>query len=110
MSIVKWFWVVLQWLGLWNPSTSVPAGNSHTIEQWALDNPLLQLSPADTLTQRHVCEGIQIFGGTGSGKTSASGAHIARAFLRAGFGGLVMCAKPEERRLWEQYAKETGRE
>lgn len=59
---------------------------------------------------RDAYEGTQIFGATGSGKTSGSGAAIARAFLRAQMGGLVCCAKPEERTTWEQYAKETGRE
>lgn len=75
-----------------------------------LDIQLLHLSPVDTWTIRDACEGVQIFGAIGSGKTSGSGAALAKAFLNAGFGGLVMCAKPEERQLWEHYAKETGRE
>jgi type IV secretory pathway TraG/TraD family ATPase VirD4 len=45
----------------------------------------------------------------GSGKTSGSGAAIARACLSAGFGGLVLTAKPDERGLFERYARETGR-
>jgi len=78
-------------------------------EQDALDAPLLYLSEADAWTVRDACEGTQIFGGTGSGKTSGSGAAIAKAFLRAGFGGLVLTAKTDERATWERYAKETGR-
>lgn len=74
-----------------------------------LETPLLNLSPHDLWTIRHACEGTQIFGTIGSGKTSGSGAAIARAYLKSGFGGLVLCAKPEERRLWERYASETGR-
>lgn len=77
--------------------------------QWDLNSPLLMLSPYDPWTIRDACEGVQIFGSIGSGKTSGSGAAIAQAFLRAGFGGLVMCAKPEERLLWEAYMRETGR-
>lgn len=77
---------------------------------WALDTPLLYFSPKDPFAIRHACEGVQIFGSIGSGKTSGSGAALAKAFLRAGFGGLVMCAKPEERALWEKYALETGRQ
>jgi hypothetical protein len=50
-----------------------------------------------------------IFGGTGSGKTSGSGRAFARSFLLAGFGGLVLCAKPDEPALWRDYAAETGR-
>ncbi len=74
-----------------------------------LDQPLFMLSPVDAFIVRHACNGISIMGGIGSGKTSGSGQTIAHAFLRAGFGGLVMCAKPEERGLWERYAAETGR-
>ena len=54
--------------------------------------------------------GTQIFGGTGSGKSSGSGKTIAKAFLKSGFGGLVLCAKPDERKTWEKYARETEQE
>lgn len=75
-----------------------------------LNAPLLQLSPRDAWRLRDACEGTVIFGGTGSGKSSGSGRAIARAFLRAGFGGLVLCAKQdEERERWKAYARETGR-
>jgi len=95
---------------------SLLGGRKRTDQQLArpppefdLDTPLLMLSPADAFTIRDACEGVQIFGATGSGKTSGSGAALAKAFLRHGFGGLVLCAKPDERQLWERYARETGR-
>lgn len=69
-----------------------------------LQLPLVEFSPADVWTLGDACTGVQIFGGIGSGKTSGSGAAIARAFLSNGFGGLVCCAKPSERELWEWYA------
>lgn len=74
-----------------------------------LDKCLLKLSPVDEFTIRQACSGVQIFGETGSGKTSGSGRHIARSFLRNGFGGLVLTAKKDERALWENYCEETGR-
>jgi hypothetical protein len=55
-------------------------------------------------------EGTQVFGGTGSGKSSGSGQAIARAFLEANLGGLVLTAKTDEVRTWREYAKATGRE
>jgi hypothetical protein len=58
---------------------------------------------------KDACEGTVIFGGTGSGKTSGSGRALARSFLAAGFGGLVLCAKQDEPSLWRDYAAETGR-
>jgi hypothetical protein len=58
---------------------------------------------------KDACEGTIIFGGTGSGKTSGSGRALARSFLAAGFGGLVLCAKPDEPALWRGYAAEAGR-
>ena len=48
-------------------------------------------------------------GGIGSGKTSGSGQALAGAYLRAGMGGLVLCAKPEEAEQWRRYCKQHGR-
>jgi hypothetical protein len=54
--------------------------------------------------------GVCVFGATGSGKTSGPARHLAYGYLAAGFGGLVLCAKKEERRQWQQWAAETRRE
>lgn len=80
-------------------------------EPFAPDTPLLSFttSRADLWTIRDAFEGVQIFGALGSGKTSGSGQAIARAYLAAGFGGLVLTAKPDERELWEAYARAAGR-
>ena len=75
-----------------------------------LDQPIYKFNKLHPFTIRDACEGVQIFGGIGSGKTSGSGAALARAYLRAGFGGLVLCAKKDELDTWKQYARETGRE
>jgi len=74
-----------------------------------LDCALMPLGRHDAFTVRDACEGVAIFGAVGSGKTSGSGAAFARAFLSSGFGGLVTTAKPDERALWEHYAREPGR-
>jgi len=54
--------------------------------------------------------GISVFGATGSGKSSGPGRNIAMGYLAADFGGLVLCSKPEERHVWEGWARECGRE
>ncbi len=54
-------------------------------------------------------QGTQIFGGTGSGKTTGSGAAIACALLRTGFGGLVLTAKADDTFRWRSYAHRCGR-
>ena len=76
-----------------------------------LDKPLVKFSQdeKDWWTIRDAVQGVQIFGGIGSGKSSGSGKKIAKTFLENGFGGLVLCAKPDERANWEKYAEETGR-
>ena len=74
-----------------------------------LDTPLLRLSPHDVFSLRDACAGVHIFGGIGSGKTSGSGQTLAGAYLRAGMGGLILCAKSEEVPLWLAYAKKHGR-
>lgn len=60
-------------------------------------------------TVRNAVEGVQIFGGIGSGKTSGSGRHLALKYLSNGFGGLVLTVKPDEKELWEEYCTLTGR-
>ncbi len=58
---------------------------------------------ADALT------GVSVFGATGSGKTSGPAKHLAYGYLAADFGGLVLCAKKEECRQWQQWAADCGR-
>src|SRR5580704_5298804 len=53
--------------------------------------------------------GVCVFGATGSGKTSGPAKHLAYGYLAADFGGLVLCAKKEERIQWQQWAADTGR-
>lgn len=74
-----------------------------------LDTPLLRLSSSDSFTLRDAVQGVCVMGGIGSGKTSGSGAALAGAYLRAGMGGLVLCAKPEEAELWRRYCHQHGR-
>lgn len=77
-----------------------------------LDTALLDFSSKDfnaSWTVRHAVEGVQIFGGIGSGKTSGSGRMIAQKFLKHGFGGLVLTAKADEKDLWISYLKTAGR-
>ena len=50
-------------------------------------------------------EGVQIFGGTGSGKSSGSGRALARAFIESRMGGLVLTAKRDEVGVWRRYMK-----
>lgn len=77
-----------------------------------LDKILVRFSskPEDGWTIRDAVRGVQIFGGIGSGKSSGSGQTLAKAFLKNGFGGLVLCAKPDERTNWQEYARKAGRE
>ena len=86
--------------------------SNHLKKVTDLDHSLISFSDAlqDNWTIRDAVRGTQIFGGIGSGKSSGSGKTIAKAFLKNGFGGLVLCAKPDERANWEAYAKEIGRE
>ena len=80
------------------------------LPRFDLDQIIFRFNRYEDFTIRQACEGVQIFGGIGSGKTSGSGAALAKSYLRAGFGGLVLCAKKDELETWRRYAKETGRE
>jgi hypothetical protein len=76
---------------------------------WELSTPLVALSAVDAWTIADAFMGLIILGATGAGKSTGAGAACALAFLRAGFGGIVLCCKAAERRVWQAYAKATGR-
>ena len=67
-------------------------------------------SKTEKFTYQDCFRGIQVFGTTGSGKTSGSGQKIALSYLKAGFGGLVLAVKSDEAETWINYAKASGRE
>lgn len=81
-------------------------------QQFDLDTPLMYLRDdkgVTTWTIRDAVEGVQVFGGIGSGKSSGSGKTLADKYLRAGMGGLVLCCKTDEADTWIEYAKQAGR-
>lgn len=83
------------------------------MSEFDLDTSLIEIATSTSRgywTIRHAVEGVQIFGGIGSGKTSGSGRMLALKYLKAGFGGLVLTVKPDEKDLWQEYCKLTGRE
>lgn len=82
---------------------------SRSSDPWALTSPLLRWSDRDEWTIGNSIEGTLVLGATGSGKSSGSGALIARSMLEAGFGGLVLTAKPDEHEMWRRYCESTGR-
>ncbi len=81
-------------------------------------NPAAMLRPwgdGDGFRVADALTGVCVFGATGSGKTSGPAKHLAYAYLSTGtetepgFGGLILAAKPEERRQWEEWAAKCNR-
>ena len=73
------------------------------------ETPLLKLGPTSYFRLRQAFEGVHCFGMIGGGKSSGPGKTLAHAYLRAGMGGIVLVAKPEEVQTWVDYARETHR-
>lgn len=73
------------------------------VKRYGLDHPIIKFSdnPCDWWTLRDAVRGTHIFGGIGAGKSSSSGKKIAKEFLKLGMGGIVLCAKPDERYEWQ---------
>ena len=83
------------------------------MKQFDLNQPLLDFGSNAAnrhWTIRNAVEGVQIFGGIGSGKTSGSGRMLALKYLKHNFGGLVLTVKPDEKDSWLAYCKLAGRE
>ncbi len=80
---------------------------------WPDEAPLVELPDDESVhawTLKSAFEGILILGRTGSGKTTGSGTTFAEAFLRAGFGGLVLTVKSGEAEYWRRLCALCGRE
>lgn len=76
-----------------------------------LDAPILKIGKNEIeWTIRNSVEGLQIFGGIGSGKTSGSGRFFALKYLSLGYGGLVLTVKHDEKDEWIKYCKIANRE
>ena len=75
----------------------------------ALDAPLLSIAKGTDFSCRDAVQGVLVTGGIGSGKTSGPGRTLAESYLKAGMGGLVLCAKPEEAETWRRYCAKAGR-
>ncbi len=78
-------------------------------EPWPLDLELLRWTKHEPFTLEDACKGLQIWGMTGSGKSSGSGKLLAMSYLRHGFGGVVLCCKPGEADTWRDYCRAAGR-
>lgn len=91
----------------WKSSKETPKQKRIEID---LDHPLVKFTQdkKNWWTIRDAVRGTQIFGGIGSGKSSGSGKTLAKAFLKNGFGGLVLCAKPDEKDNWVKMANAPG--
>lgn len=76
---------------------------------WDPSTPLLAFPAGDAITLGDLYSGVQVWGSTGSGKTSGSMAALCRGLFAAGAGALCLCAKREDRALYEGYARACGR-
>lgn len=80
-------------------------------QKWKLNDPVFDLSGnGDFMSIGDTCEGIQVFGASGSGKSSGPMQLIAKSYLLNGFGGIVLCAKTDEAERWKKYLQKTKRE
>src|SRR5262245_5129212 len=100
---------VLKWFA--SPRVAAPPPLHNAPQAYGLETPLCCFSndPRDIFTIRHAAEGIQVFGSSGSGKSTGSGKHLALALLQSGASGLVLTVKGDEPHVWKEYCAQTGR-
>ena len=84
-------------------------GRKRAPHPWDLSAEVLRVATSCPVSVGQVCQGVQIWGSTGSGKSSGSVSAFARAYLRAGFGGLFLTAKREDCETYQRWAREEGR-
>jgi len=78
-------------------------------DPWDQSIPLLHWAAGSPWAIGDSYMGMQIFGSTGSGKTSGSLATICRSMLHAGYGGVFFTVKPEDCGVYTQLVRDAGR-
>jgi hypothetical protein len=76
---------------------------------WDFANPLFHYTDKDVWSVGDSLTGAMIIGGTGTGKSSASGRTLLVSMMRHGYGGLMTTAKPDDRAFLLDCAAEAGR-
>lgn len=76
---------------------------------WDLATPILNLDRSDQWTIGDACQGMQIYGSTGSGKTSGPMAEVLTSYLYNGFGGIFLTSKPTDTADYIRLCKKTNR-
>lgn len=79
------------------------------LNSWDLSAPLLNLPGGDQWTIGDACQGTQIWGSTGCGKSTGPLAELILAFLNQGFGGLFLTCKPTDRNDFVRFCEQTNR-
>lgn len=78
--------------------------------RWDPTTALIQFGSGDAISLGDLYSGVQVWGSTGSGKTSGSMAALCRGLFSVGAGALCLCAKRDDRALYEGYARACGRQ
>lgn len=73
-----------------------------------LEKPLYDFDEKNRWTIQDAIEGTQIFGATGSGKSSGSGRALATSLIHHHIGGVVLAAKDDELNQWLRYFRQAG--
>jgi hypothetical protein len=79
-------------------------------DPWDEQRALIKWNNSEPWTIADSFEGTQVWGDTGSGKSSTTAKLLAASMLRAGYGGLVLTVKPEDAEEWKTLLLENGRE
>lgn len=70
--------------------------------------PVFRWTKSEYLSLAEACQGIQIWGSTGAGKTSGSMAALIMRFLRLGMGGIFFTIKPGDAAMYAEYCRIAG--
>ena len=100
----------------WYRRSSIAAESRESVEKgrtdpkgWSLSDPVVDLSPTVRLRLRDLCDGIGIFGGNGSGKSSTSARLIFESLLSRGAGALFLTVKDSDPADYVALAHSVGR-
>lgn len=100
----------LPWLRFGRPAAPKPLVSTESQNRWPLSMKLLSWNLHDHVHLFDVLTGIQVWGATGSTKSTTTVEMFSKAFLANGFGAIYFAVKPDDPANYLRHAVECGRE
>ncbi|MGD9689528.1 MAG: type IV secretory system conjugative DNA transfer family protein [Phycisphaerales bacterium] len=109
VGVTRWFAKIGRWQPWLRAHREATQPGATDANPWPLSMPILAWNEEEVFRLADAVCGVQVFGTTGSGKSTGSVAALLRAYLRNQFGMMLLTVKPDDAATYRRLCAEAGR-